>query len=211
MDSKPHVVVVDDEADIIELYTNILSDSYRVSAFSSPKNFLDELTKGTITDVSLVLTDLKMPEMSGLEMIRKAQSANFHFPFILLSGYLDRKAMIEAVDAGVFRLLEKPTEFDVLLATIDQLLMEHEIYQVRKEIRVLTSQLREIYSMIRVVLLQHIPEELIDRLLVDADPGGNVKAKISFEDLMERLESRLDSLLASEKMITELKTNRFKS
>jgi FixJ family two-component response regulator len=192
------------------LYTHLLGDNFKVSAFHSPKKFLNSLLDGSLTSVSLVLTDFKMPEMNGLDMIRKAQDLEHHFPFILLSGHLDRKAMIDAVDVGVFRLLEKPTEFEVLLSTIDQLLMEHEIYQVRNEIRVLTSQLRELYSMIRVVLLQHIPEELIERLVIEPKSGSHPESKMSFDTLMEKLESRLEALLASEKMILELKTNRFK-
>jgi DNA-binding NarL/FixJ family response regulator len=128
----------------------------------------------------------------------------------MLSGYLDKQAVMDAVDVGVFRLLEKPTEFEVLLAAIDQLLMEHEVFKVRKEIRTLTSQLRELYSMVRLVLLQHIPEDVIDRLVIDG-PGSNSNNKMSFDTLLEKLESRLDTLLASEKMIVELKTNRFKS
>jgi DNA-binding NtrC family response regulator len=211
VDDKTHIVVVDDETEILELYKSVLGDTYRVSSFNSPVEFLKALTNNEIKDVSLVITDLKMPQMDGLDMIRQAQAKNYFFPFIMLSGYLDKQAVIDAVDVGVFKLLEKPTEFEVLLSTIDQLLMEHEIYKVRKEIRTLTSQLREMYSMVRLVLLQYIPEDVIDKIVLDGDPGGDPKAKMSFESLLEKLEGRLDTLLASEKMILELKSNRFKS
>lgn len=214
MESKAHIVVVDDETEILELYKSILGDLYTVSSFTSPVDFLKALADGSLSDIGLVITDLNMPQMNGLAMVREAQSHNSFFPFILLSGYLDKQAVMDAVDVGVFRLLEKPTEFEVLLAAIDQLLMEHEVFKVRKEIRVLTSQLRELYSMVRLVLMQHIPEDVIDRLVVDATPAEGAadgSSKMSFDTLLEKLESRLDTLLASEKMIIELKTNRFKS
>ncbi len=214
MELKAHIVVVDDETEILELYKNVLGDIYNVSSYNSPIDFLKALSSGELKDVGLVITDLKMPQMDGLTMVRQAQAQNCFFPFIMLSGYLDKQAVMDAVDVGVFRMLEKPTEFEVLLAAIDQLLMEHEIFKVRKEIRTLTSQLRELYSMVRLVLLQHIPEDMIDRLVVDGpggNSGGDPKAKMSFDTLLEKLESRLDTLLASEKMIIELKTNRFKS
>lgn len=210
MSQKPSIVVVDDEADILELYGSILGEDYEVTSFNSPKAFLEALSSNKISTIDLLVTDLKMPGIDGLEMVRQAQQANFFFPFILLSGYLDKQAVIDAVDVGVFRLLEKPTEFEVLLATIDQLLMEHEVHKVRKEVRGLTSQLRELYTMVRMIMSQHIPQEIMDRLVVDTDEKGNVKQKMSFDTLLERLENRLDKLLESEKLLTELKTNKFK-
>ncbi len=205
---KPNLVVVDDETDILEIYESILGESFTILAYSEPNQFIKALQNGQLKTFSLLITDLKMPTMTGLEMIKSAQNLGFHFPFILLSGYLNKESAIEAVDIGVYRLLEKPTEFSTLLAVIDQLLMEHEVENVRKEIRQITSQLRELYTSIRFILMDHIPKDMIDRLVVDADNNGKVKEKMSFDTLLERLESRLDKLLESEKIMTEVKNKK---
>lgn len=204
---KPLIVVIDDEEDILENYRNLLEESYRVRSFSDPKAFLASIDGIGFENPALVITDLKMPSLDGLEMVRRAQKKSVYFPFILLSGFLNKQTAIEAIDIGAYRLLEKPTEFDVLSAAIDQLLIEHDIQQVRDEIRRITSQLRELYSSLRLVLGQYIPEEIIQRLVVDA-PNGKVKAKMSFEDLLEALETRLDTLLESEKMMNEMRHNK---
>lgn len=205
---KAKIIVVDDEPDILEIYETILGESYSVTSYNDPNIFLKALEAKTIKDFNLLISDLKMPAMSGIDMIKKAQDLGFHFPFVLLSGYLNKESAIEAVDLGVYRLLEKPTDFAILLSVIDQLLLEHEAEEVRKEIRNITSQLRELYTSIRFVLSNHLPQEVIDRLVIDTDSDGTVKEKMSFDSLLEKLETRLDRLLESEKMMSELKTRK---
>lgn len=157
--------------------------------------------------------------MNGLQMIQEAQRNGHYFPFILLSGFLDKDVVIQAVDVGVFRLLEKPTEYTLLLHTIDQLMIEHDVYKVRKEIRSLSSQLRELYTAIRLALLQHIPAETLNRIIrptsINANSSnlkvsGNSKDE-SFEELLERLETRLEKLIASEKILDEMRVNKLRN
>jgi FixJ family two-component response regulator len=200
--------VVDDEEDLLEVYQTLLEDRYRVKAFTSPKDFLENLKQEM---PALVITDFNMPEMTGIEMIRKGfENSNRPFPFIVLSGYLDKDNAVAAVNLGVFRLLEKPTDGELLLATIDQLLVEYQVTKVQTEAREITSQLKELYSSIRVILSQYIPDEILERLMVETDENGQVKARHSFEEFLERLESRLDFLLKSERVLLELKTQNYK-
>ena len=201
------IAVVDDEADIREDYKTLLSDEFDVIDFSDPFSFLKHLDKTDAQAPNLVISDYKMPGMDGIEMIRQAQKKGAEFPFILLSGFLDKDSVLSAVEVGVHRMLEKPTNFEHLRAAIDQLLIEFEVVKIRSEIRQITSQLRELYTGIRMILSQHIPSEIVDRMVVDA-PQGNVLNKMSFESLLEQLESRLERLLESEKIMTELRSQR---
>lgn len=215
---KNYLVVVDDEADIVDLYKSILSIQYDVEGYSNPKAFLKALDQDVSKVPDLLISDYNMPEMNGLQMIQEAQRSGHYFPFILLSGFLDKDVVIQAVDVGVFRLLEKPTEYTLLLHTIDQLMIEHDVYKVRKEIRSLSSQLRELYTGIRLALLQHIPAETLNRIIRPAtakqDPSikttGIVKDE-SFEELLERLETRLEKLIASEKILDEMRVNKLRN
>ncbi|MEZ0393113.1 MAG: response regulator [Pseudobdellovibrionaceae bacterium] len=204
---RPIIAIVDDEQDLRDNFQSLLEDQFEIKAFASPQEFLQALPDLQQKGLRLLVSDYKMPVMTGLEMVQKAHSQFPSLPFIILSGFLDKKTVLDAVKMGVFRLLEKPYAPEDLLAAIDQLLLESELQTVRNEIRQITSQLRELYSSIRLALLQHIPEELMDRLIVDA-PDESEQKKMSFEDLLEQLEDRLELLLTSEKMISDIKTTR---
>lgn len=210
MRQKPTLIVVDDEREIIDNYVDLFSDQFHVVSYQDPTAFLKSIDDPNFITPEVLITDLKMPQMDGIEMIRQAQKKNHFFPFILLSGYLSKESSINAVDAGAFRLIEKPAEYNQLLTAIEQLLIEHDIIKIRKEIRDLTSQLREVYTGLRLLLDQYIPIEIRDRMIVDA-PGGKVEKKIGFDDLLGHLEQRLEKLLESEKILNEMRVNKMKA
>lgn len=208
--SRAVIYVIDDEEDICFLYSTMLSSMAEVKTFTDPNLFVQEMQKPNAIVPDLIITDYRMPQMTGLEMVQKVFALGLHFPVILLSGHLDKDAVVEAVDIGVFRLLEKPTQFEVLAETIEKILVEHDMFVIRKEIRKITSQLRELYSTFRVALVHHLPEGVLDRLFVETDNSGNVNRQIGFEELLNDLESKLELLLNSEKSLEELQSKRYK-
>ena len=207
--TQHRIAVIDDEIELLENYKDFLGEYFELSPFSDAQDFLTSMDSPQFQAPDLVITDLKMPSMDGIEMIRRAQKKNIHFPVILLSGFLDKQTAIDAVDIGVFKLLEKPTSMDKLMATIDQILVEHDIYKVRNEIRVLTSQLRELYTSLRMVVLPYIPQDVLDRMVVDTQNTSGSK-KMSFDDLLENLETRLEQLLRSEKVLGEIRQQKYR-
>lgn len=207
---KPSLFVIDDELDILENYQTLFEESYNVVTYDNPAKFLQDLSSPGFKAPDALITDLTMPGMNGLEMIKGAHAKGVYFPFILLTGNLDKDAAVYAINQGVFKILEKPTDFQVLNAAIDQIIIEHEIYLVRTEIRQITKQLRELYSGLRISLMQYIPEGVIDQMIVDA-PEGHVQKKMSFEDLLEVLEVRLDRLLKSETFLNDMQQDKTKA
>jgi DNA-binding NtrC family response regulator len=111
---KPIVAVVDDESEILELYEAYLGGRFDVRIFDSPIKFLEALENDKTLVLGTVITDLNMPKMDGVQMVAKARAMGFNFPFIILSGHLSKEKVAEAQCLGVFRLLEKPIEFDAL-------------------------------------------------------------------------------------------------
>jgi DNA-binding NtrC family response regulator len=199
--SKPYICVIDDETEILGLYEAMLASVGEIKSFSDPTSFIAEFDQPNVRVPDLIVTDLKMPQMTGLQMVQAIFKKGFHFPVILLSGHLDKDAVVEAVDIGVFKLLEKPTRFDVLMSTIEQILIEHDIYLIRKEVRHTVRKLEELYSTIRIAMVQHLPQDVLDRMFVETDDQGNVVSKVNFEDLIGNLESQLDELLNSERTL----------
>jgi DNA-binding NtrC family response regulator len=204
------IAVVDDEPDLLEFYEEELKSGHRVQTFDNPQKFLDFLQ--ALQDPSqapdLLISDYKMPGQNGLTMIQSAQKLGFYFPFILLSGFLTKDVIMGAIGAGVFRVLEKPVDPQLLHHTIDELLMEHEIGKARAEIRKLTGQLREIYAGIRLIMDQYIPEDVQSRMIIETEGAGDVKQKMSFDEVLSTLEARLDFLLKKEQIFVDLKSKK---
>ena len=199
--NRKTIVVVDDEKDITDLYRTLLEDDYSVLEFNRPEDFLKYLqfhTPGKVPFQALI-TDFKMPKMNGMDMVANAHKAGYKFPFIILSGHLDKDTVIRAVEFGVYRLLEKPAPPRVLFDTIKQIIIEQDIHSTREQVRTIISKMRENYSFLRLALLNYIPEESFNQMIVQTDSNGKVIKTEGFEDLMQDLESRLDRLLTAEK------------
>lgn len=196
----PKVVLVDDEVEILENLKELLCDDFEVMTFNSPQKFLEALTHQKDFQPDVVISDLKMPQISGTEMMAKARKMGAQFPFILLSGYLDKEAAKSAVALGAFRLLEKPCPYEELYSTIQQSLRLGEIAKIRCEIRALVLQMKEMYTGLRLILQNYVPEDVIDRMILENPSDQNQKRKnVNFDSLMGDLESRLDHLLQAEK------------
>jgi CheY-like chemotaxis protein len=107
------VFVVDDEPEIVEILSDLVGSlGYKVTGFTDSKAMLDAFRLGT---PDLVLTDHKMPGTTGLELLEMVRKINPDVPVVMISGYLDRKDMIQAISAGVFAVIEKPFDSDRVL------------------------------------------------------------------------------------------------
>lgn len=191
---KPTIAFCDDEVEITEVYSAILSEHFKVLTFNHPEELLKFLEFHEECPFEVLITDLKMPKMSGLQLIERAHQKGFQFPAILLSGYLDKKNLMTAVGCGVLRVLEKPAEISKILNSIDELMTESRILKTRRQMRDIMSKLRESYSHIRLLLGDELQTYTID-------PQSNM------ETLLESLENRLDELLAVEKELKEKSDN----
>lgn len=204
---KPLICVIDDEVELTDFYRELLEDDYEIVTYNNPQTLVDNLKSKAQVPPDLLIVDFMMPQMSGLEMIKQMQAAGFYAPFVIVSGYLNMQTVLEAVDVGVFRLMEKPCEYDELIGSIDQLLLEGEALKLRLRIRERMAQLRELYTTMRLLMFQHLPTEVTDQL-VEIDAKGN---KIDFDQLMTGIESELSSLLENEKMLEGVRKNRFRT
>lgn len=103
---KPVVLVVDDEPQVAAALTDLLEDRFRVIACTSAAAALAALQEDK--DVSVILSDQRMPEMSGDELLARAREISLATR-ILITAYADITAVIEAVNAGkIFGYVTKP-------------------------------------------------------------------------------------------------------
>ena len=110
------VYVIDDDDAVRSSIVFLLETAgFAVLAFSSAVDFLKNAS-----DIApgCILTDIRMPEMDGLELQRKLIDQNVRVPVIIMTGHADVPVAIKALKAGAIDFIEKPFEPDVLIASI---------------------------------------------------------------------------------------------
>src|SRR4030043_412234 len=138
MVSHPSILVVDDEPNSLFGICQVLTDEgfHTISA----KNGIEALEKLKTNSVNLIITDEKMPDLSGIELLSEVKKTHQNTPVILITAFGSVSLAVEALKKGAFYFFEKPI-FDKLerfFITIRQALktqeMEREIDYLRKEV-----------------------------------------------------------------------------
>jgi excisionase family DNA binding protein len=119
---RPRILVVDDEASIRDLLSKTLAlAEYDVDLAPDGRSALDRLR---ITPYDLLITDLKMPGVDGLTVIREGRRLRPDIPVIIITGYSTEASAIEAVNLGVSGYLTKPFRVPRVLAAAAKALGE---------------------------------------------------------------------------------------
>ena len=115
MDTHEKILVVDDEKNVRVLFERILAkEGYEVECAASGSEAIDKLANNSF---DLVVTDLKMDGIDGLDLIRKGKRTNQAIPFILISGYGTAQTAVSAAQEGADVYLMKPIDMkDLKLA-----------------------------------------------------------------------------------------------
>ena len=122
MSAEPRstILCVDDEQDVVDSLYDTLMDTYNVKTATSGEEALKIFNE---EDIILVITDQRMPEMEGTELLAKISEIKPICKKILLTGYADINAAIDAINKGsVDRYFSKPWEDEELIQAIEGLL-----------------------------------------------------------------------------------------
>jgi two-component system response regulator FixJ len=110
------VQVIDDDSAICDALAELLgSVDLAVRTYPSALAFLEQLSPDL---AGCVVTDIHMPEMSGLELLRQLQISNPQLPVIVMSGGAGRAGRAEVLKGGAVAFLEKPFDDNVLLEAV---------------------------------------------------------------------------------------------
>jgi two-component system response regulator FixJ len=123
MANEPQVHVIDDD-EAMRASLSFLLDSAGLTnqAYESAKSFL--AAAGALTE-GCVVTDIRMPEMTGLQLVAELKVRAVPLPIIVITGHGDVPLAVEAMKNGVIDFLEKPFDDDVLLNAIRRALSTH--------------------------------------------------------------------------------------
>src|SRR5450432_811286 len=134
------ILVVDDDAEVLHALKEQLAwEGYAVTALQHVSEALAYLHEET---VSVIISDQKMPELSGLEFFKKAKEIQPHATRVLITGILSLDTMIGAINDGeIFRFLAKPWVRAELLATIRNATQRYQLLIANEQLHAHTGEL----------------------------------------------------------------------
>ena len=164
--ARPRILVVDDEEAILETMSFTFEDDYEVHTASDPRRALDMLdAKGPF---AAVLTDQRMPDMSGVEFVTEVWRRHPATVRMILTGFSDMEAIIQAINDGhVYAYLSKPWEPDQLKQVMKQA-VEH--YKLTVENERLLGDLRRVNRFLEAVI------DELDSGAIALDQDGVIQA-----------------------------------
>ena len=192
---RPRIMIVDDEEAILETMTFTFMDLYEVLTTSDPTKAMSILEENQ--PVSVVITDQRMPGMTGVELLKEVYEKFPETVRIILTGFADSEATIKAINDGhIYGYINKPWEPDELKAIVRR---ATELHALSLENRRLVDDLRDANLFLAAVM---------DRLRTGAiaiDRDGIVRAvnkpAVAFIGLKEDIRGlRIDDVMASQQL-----------
>jgi diguanylate cyclase (GGDEF)-like protein len=121
------ILYAEDEEALKEITLNILKGFTKKQLVA--KNGAEglELFKQNESEIDLIITDVNMPVMNGLEMIREIKKINPNIPIIVATAFSNTEYLLEAIDIGVDKYVLKPIDMKKLLQLMSQSLLYHEL------------------------------------------------------------------------------------
>jgi two-component system, NtrC family, nitrogen regulation response regulator NtrX len=133
MSNNPTILITDDEKSIRNTLREILEfESYRIIEAENGEQALKAIQEEA---VDLVVLDIKMKGMDGIEVLGKIKESKPELPVIMISGHGTIKIAVEATKTGAFDFLEKPPDLNRLLISIRNALNSSELVKENRQIR----------------------------------------------------------------------------
>ena len=206
--ARPHVLIVDDSRLELEMARNALEPRCDVTLATSAEEALERLREST---VDLILSDLTMPGLSGLELLARTQREHPGMDFVLLTGHASVESAVEALRMGAADYLRKPIQGEELAYVVERTLarrrLREENVRLRDELaafeacRALAPCLEsgEVYAVALDVLLRTLSRgrgfAIFHRSSISVSDGA------AFRGFSEGEAARLRQILAVEKPV----------
>ncbi|MFO0661478.1 MAG: sigma-54 dependent transcriptional regulator [Polyangiaceae bacterium] len=183
--SKPRVLVIDDKASMVGLVVRVLEDIAMVIAAGSVREALDILERES---VSAIVCDLRLPDGSGLDVLRATRTIHPAPPFVLMTAYASVETAVQAIRDGAYEYVTKPFDPDELRALVEGALARSRQNRDSLEIEAeglgpllgSSPKIREVFSLLRRVAPQNTTvlvlgetgtgKELVARALHELSP-----------------------------------------
>lgn len=153
------LMIVDDEPANVRALERVFANDYEVITARSAAEALELLQKH---DVAVLITDQRMPEMTGIELLKRSVSLRPRMVRIILTGYSDIEALVEAINSGqVYKYVTKPWSNEDLKIVVRRALEHYENSKRHYELELANQRLTQRLNEIR----------RLATLDADAEPG----------------------------------------
>jgi DNA-binding NtrC family response regulator len=144
------IMIVDDEPANLRLLERLFRRDYTVVAAASGDEALHLLGQH---DIALLITDQRMPGMTGIELLQRTASLRPHMVRIILTGYTDMTALVEAINCGhVYKYITKPWDNNALRLTVERALEHYEtnrsLHELEQANKRLSIRLQEVTALL---------------------------------------------------------------
>jgi two-component system response regulator HydG len=125
--NSSNIVLIDDDLDLLDLLSSFFKQrGYKVYAFNNAEEALIEIENKRI-EPDVVISDLKLPVMSGLDFIRRTRRSNSALPIILMTSEGSVETAVEAIESGAYDFVLKPLHIPQLLISVQRALFLNEV------------------------------------------------------------------------------------
>lgn len=191
-DEKGSIIVVDDNTFILESVSILLSGfGHKVTVFDNANEALTRLRQESF---DVVLSDIKMPVMTGIEFLEKIRTFNSEIPVILMTAYAELDVAINAVKKGAFDFIIKPYKPEYLIHTLDKAVKYSHLLQMEKNyksiledtVKARTQELADALKMVK-----DMSWEIVQRLTTiaeyrDSDTGTHISRISRYSQALAR-------------------------
>jgi DNA-binding NtrC family response regulator len=123
----PKILIIEDEAAIRRVLIKIISEENETYQVEEAEDGLDGIEMISKTDFDLILCDIKMPKMDGVEVLEKVKKLKPEIPIVMISGHGDLDTAVNTMRLGAFDYISKPPDLNRLLNTVRNALDKKEL------------------------------------------------------------------------------------
>lgn len=157
-EKRRRILVCDDDREVREIISELLSDEgYTVFAAQDGKQALEILSRDT---VDVIVTDLKMPEMDGIEFVTRVRTFNPYLPIVFVSGFSSREHLKTFLSLGVNRFVDKPFSSEEILTAVKTAVASKELRD--SVLRLSNLSFRAYVTLTRILAMYELPGAAAD-------------------------------------------------
>ena len=183
------ILIVEDEKAISGVLHSILSDELTDHEFVVAEDGLEGLKQIEKNDFDLVISDIKMPKLSGTELLKQALTAKPESTFVMISGHADIDTAVDCLKEGAYDFISKPIDINRLITSVKNALKKEKLQKenltLQKENQSLKKKVNKKYQMVgssaALTKIQHMIDKVAtsDARVLITGPNGAGKELVA--------------------------------
>ena len=137
------ILIVEDEKSISNILENILSDEIQGSEITIAENGLDAYKLIEKNDFDLIISDIKMPKLSGTELLSQSLSIKPESVFLMISGHADIDTAVSCLKNGAYDFISKPIDINRLITSVKNALEKKDLQNAKNSLIKENTQLKK--------------------------------------------------------------------